>query len=171
MAEWLKAAVLKTAKGRKPFVGSNPTRSVLSHTGEPHQGAMKILRFAVGAIAIMMVASCKKSGTEPATSGVITVIITPSAAAVKPGQQVQLQATVAGPPGIPTTVAWRSNDPQYATVSGTGLVTGIAEGAASIRASWTEDPEEFSIAIITVTSTRVAEAQPTTGARAAARSK
>ena len=121
---------------------------------------MNVPRFAVCVVAVMALASCKKSGTEPATSAVITVVITPSTAAVKPGDQVQLRGTVTGPPGIPTTVFWQSNDPQFATVSSTGLVTGVAEGTAHIRATWTEDPLEFNVAIILVTSTPITDAQP-----------
>jgi uncharacterized protein YjdB len=132
---------------------------------------MRLLSIAVGALALTFASSCKKSGTEPGTSGVITVSITPSSAAIKPGGQVQLRATVTGPPGIPNTVTWRSNDPTFASVSSTGLVTGIAEGAANIRASWTEDPEEFSIAVVIVTSTPISDGQPLTNPRAAAKSK
>ncbi len=121
---------------------------------------MNIPRFTVCTVALMALASCRKSGTEPTTSGVITVVITPSTAAVKPGEQVQLRGTVTGPPGIPTTVYWQSNDIQYATVSSTGLVTGVAEGTAHIRATWTEDPEEFSVAVILVTSTPIVDGQP-----------
>ena len=120
---------------------------------------MMPLRIAVGTLAMVVLASCNKSGTAPVASSVITVIITPSVAAVKPGEKVQLRATVAGPPGIPTTVTWRSNDPDLASVNGTGLVTGIAEGTASIRATWTEDPNEFAIAIILVTATPIVEGQ------------
>ena len=121
---------------------------------------MRLLRIAAGALVLAVPMSCKKGGTEPVTSTVISVSITPSSGSVKPGQTLQLRATVAGPPGIPNTVTWRSQDPQFATVSGTGLVTGVSEGGASIRAAWTEDPEEFAIAVVLVTSTPITDGQP-----------
>ena len=57
---------------------------------------------------------------------------------IKVGETIQLQATV-----YPTTAnaAWSSEDPSIATVNSTGLVTGVAEGAATIKVASSADGE------------------------------
>jgi uncharacterized protein YjdB len=68
---------------------------------------------------------------------VASVTISPAAPAVRIGQTVALTATVRDSSGTPITgrsVTWTSLAPATATVNGTGVVTGVAEGSASIRA-------------------------------------
>jgi uncharacterized protein YjdB len=100
--------------------------------------------------------SCKH-GTAPESSTVINVLITPSTLAMKTGETKQLSAKITGPPGITQGVTWRSQDPDVASVSPNGVVTALNEGTAFIRATWTLDPEVYSLATIIVTSAPITE--------------
>jgi hypothetical protein len=69
---------------------------------------------------------------------VASVEIAPATATVSAGSTVQLTATpedAAGQPLAGRTVTWITDNAQVATVSGTGLVTGVAAGAATITAT------------------------------------
>src|SRR5437773_819613 len=69
---------------------------------------------------------------------VATVTVSPAAAAVQPGQTVQLTATTRDANGnilTGRTVTWASNNNPAATVSSSGLVTGVATGTALITAT------------------------------------
>jgi hypothetical protein len=63
-----------------------------------------------------------------------SISVSPSSASVAAGSTVQLTAN-ATPPGSATTFTWSSADNAVATVSTTGLVTGVAAGTATISAS------------------------------------
>lgn len=67
-----------------------------------------------------------------------TITVAPSPAGVRPGQTVQLTATPRNGAGDPVgglTIAWSSSTPAVATVDANGLVTGVANGTATITAS------------------------------------
>ena len=69
---------------------------------------------------------------------VSSVTITPAAVRLTVGETTQLQAGIAGPRGEPLSgreVAWSSSDEGVARVNGQGLVTAIAPGTATIRAT------------------------------------
>jgi uncharacterized protein YjdB len=68
---------------------------------------------------------------------VASVSISPAAPTVRVGQSVSLTASARDSGGAPITgrsVVWTSTAPSIVTVSATGVLTGVAEGAASIRA-------------------------------------
>ena len=102
---------------------------------------MKLARewLLIGAGALLPLA-CGNESTAPANSGarVGSVTVTPPAASVVVSHTLQLAATVrdadsnalVGPP-----VTWASGNPQVATVSATGLVTGVAADTATIVAA------------------------------------
>ena len=86
-------------------------------------------------------------GTTPGSSatpvkvlwGIQSVLVTPTGATVHVGGALQMAATVTLDPtasGTPA-IAWSSTDNSKATVSGAGLVTGIAVGTVGIRATAT----------------------------------
>jgi Bacterial Ig-like domain (group 2)/Periplasmic copper-binding protein (NosD) len=91
-------------------------------------------RARVGAVIAMLVltTACSSSPTNP--SGASSLIVT-GPTTLTPGLMVQLTAT--GPGGTPVTasVSWQSSTPSVATVSGTGVVTAVAPGSATITAS------------------------------------
>lgn len=106
---------------------------------------------------VLAVSVACKSGTAPPSSGFIDIEITPSAPVVTQGKTLQMKAKVLGPPGIPQGITWRSQNTDVATISASGLVTGLAEGVAPIRATWVEDAEEYRIVELIVTSIPVEE--------------
>jgi len=69
---------------------------------------------------------------------VATVAVSPATVSVLPGATTQLTATVSDANGKPLTdrtVTWSSSDQSKATVSQTGLVTGVAYGQVTITAT------------------------------------
>jgi uncharacterized protein YjdB len=78
--------------------------------------------------------------TVVATSppGVVSFAVTPSSMSLAPGQSSQASATAQMLPGFTApTVTWTSLAPAIATVSSTGLITGVAQGSAVVTASIT----------------------------------
>lgn len=72
----------------------------------------------------------------PPTVG--SVVVTLNSPALNPGQTTQAMAAVFSTTGAPinaATVSWSSSDPAIATVSSTGLVTGVTGGTTSIIAT------------------------------------
>ncbi|PYP18109.1 MAG: hypothetical protein DMD52_02690 [Gemmatimonadetes bacterium] len=69
---------------------------------------------------------------------VASVAVSPAPASVQAGQTVQLTATPKDASGTPLagrTVTWASDNTAVATVSGSGLVSGVAAGSATITAT------------------------------------
>ena len=98
----------------------------------------------------LALAGCSHSGTEPAPPppppvpppppppSVRSIAITPSGASVVAGQTVQLSATAkdsAGHTVSGVSFTWASANESFATVSGSGLVTGVNAGTARISAT------------------------------------
>jgi uncharacterized protein YjdB/glycosidase len=77
------------------------------------------------------------------------VSVTPTTATVKAGLTIQLSATVAPANATNQNVTWTSGNTAVATVSTTGLVTGVAAGTATITAK-TADGAHTATAAITV---------------------
>ncbi|HKT07315.1 MAG TPA: Ig-like domain-containing protein [Gemmatimonadaceae bacterium] len=66
-----------------------------------------------------------------------TVVVSPSSVSIQPKQTAQLTANVRNSQGqtMTTTVSWLSGDPTLASVSGSGLVTGLSSGTTTVTAS------------------------------------
>jgi uncharacterized protein YjdB len=86
------------------------------------------------------------SGTIPVTG----VSVVPTTASIDVDDTVQLTATVAPSDATNKNVSWSSSDTAVATVSSSGLVTGVAEGTATITVT-TEDGSFTAQCTITVT--------------------
>lgn len=74
----------------------------------------------------------------PPPAPVATVTVTPSTTSVAPGATTQLTVTLRDANGnvlTGRTVAWTTSAAAVATVSGTGVVTGVAAGSATITAT------------------------------------
>ena len=69
---------------------------------------------------------------------VATVSVAPATGTIAPGKTLQLEATTRDASGaalIDRDISWSSSREGVATVSGSGLVTGVADGQAAITAS------------------------------------
>src|SRR5207253_629323 len=91
--------------------------------------------------ATITAASEGKSGTSTITVTpvpVASVEVTPATASVQAGQTVQLTATPRDAGGTPLsgrTVTWSSSNTAVATVSNSGVVSGVTPGSATITAT------------------------------------
>src|SRR5439155_778674 len=78
------------------------------------------------------------AGITVATVPVTSVAISPATASLRVGQTVQLTATPRDSAGTALTgrpVTWASSTPSVATVNGSGLVTGVTPGSATMTAT------------------------------------
>src|SRR5207249_4018058 len=104
------------------------------------------------------------SGTALVTvtqASVASVAVSPASGSVPVGQTLQLTATlqdVNGNPLTGRTVTWTSSNPSVATVSTSGVVTGVTVGAATITAA---SEGQSGTAAITVTAVVVPVASVT----------
>jgi len=77
------------------------------------------------------------AGSQP-PAPVATVTLTPGSATLNEGQTLQLTATLKdanGNPLVGRSITWSSSNPSAAGVNGTGLVTGVTAGSATITAT------------------------------------
>ncbi|MGH6692445.1 MAG: Ig-like domain-containing protein, partial [Gammaproteobacteria bacterium] len=105
----------------------------------------------------------KAGGHSEPVVPVASVEVAPATADVSVGSTVQLTAFLKDAVGEPIdgrTITWSSDAPQFATVSSTGLVTGIAIGAATITATSEGISGDASVAV-TSNSVPVASVQVT----------
>jgi len=108
------------------------------------------------AAVIVAAISCKGDSLEPSGGDVASVVITPPTATVAVGANATLVAEVLDGAGKTLTgikVVWASDDPSIATVSSSGVVTGVATGVVHIAASAVG---KSAIAEVTVNPTPVA---------------
>lgn len=64
-----------------------------------------------------------------------SVQISPAALSTTPGTETMLAGTITAQPNVSATLSWVSSDTSIATVSNSGLVTGVAVGTARITAT------------------------------------
>ena len=89
-----------------------------------------------------------------------SVVVTPAPGSVKFGQQVQLSATTLDSAGDTLTgrvVTWSSSAPAVATVSASGLVTGIMTGKAVITAASEGVTGSSTVSVTAIKPARVAD--------------
>src|SRR5262245_38607764 len=103
-----------------------------------------------------VVTACKSDSLDPDGGAAASVVITPSTATVAVGANAPLKAEVldaAGGAIVGTKVVWATEDAAIATVSQSGVVTGVKVGSVQIAAS---AQGKSAIAQITVNPTPVA---------------
>jgi len=86
----------------------------------------------------VMILGCGGEATGPGRASVASVVVTPPSASVYQGQTAQLIATLRDPGGAALNdraVTWASDATAVATVSGSGLVTAVGPGTATITAT------------------------------------
>ena len=142
-----------------------PGRSITWISGAPSVATVTQsgLVTAVGAGSALIFAASEGISTSVtvtvSTVGVAQVRMTPASGTVQQGKTLQLAAQpvdVNGTPIAGRTVTWNSSRPTVASVSSTGLVTGIAQGTADLTA--TVDGV-IGTSVITVTAIPVASVQ------------
>ena len=103
-----------------------------------------------------MITAVSVADTTRQSTSIVTVrsapqvTVSPSTATVEPGEQVQLAAAVQADAGVSTAVTWRTSSAATATVSASGLVTGVANGTATITAVSVADTSRRASATVTV---------------------
>jgi Bacterial Ig-like domain (group 2)./Bacterial pre-peptidase C-terminal domain. len=107
-----------------------------------------VVRFFSGALLAALVYGC---GDNTPTSGPSTGLleIDPPYAGFLTGETVQLRAMLNGVPV--SNVTWQTSDASIATVSSTGLVTGVGNGRVAISATMVDDASRMRSASMTVT--------------------
>lgn len=96
------------------------------------------MRKAILALAALSVVGACGGPTDPPPNEVVTVTVTTPSPSIVVGATAQLTATAIKKDGSSLanpSVTWQSNAPNVATVSNTGLVTGVAVGTAVIQAT------------------------------------
>jgi hypothetical protein len=115
----------------------------------------------VAAVLGLAAAGCGSSPVEPTPvptpratptpAPTVTAVRIDGASSVSEGETVQLKAMAEGSQGaaqdVTTQATWRSSDPAVATVSATGLVTGVRTGTADISAAYQGQTGRRSLAI------------------------
>ena len=94
-------------------------------------------------VALIGLAACSSDGGTghlvgaPSGSAVANVAVSPSSATLEVGRTLQLTATLFGGNGqeLSGDVSWTSSTSSIASVTNSGLVTAVAEGAATITGS------------------------------------
>jgi uncharacterized protein YjdB len=127
---------------------------------------MRCSKSCVWWLAALVVAaiSCKSDSLDPDGGAVASVVIAPSKATVAVGATVPLSAEVLDAAGRAMTghkIVWATGDAAIATVSNTGVVTGVAIGTVQVAASAVG---KSAVAEVTVNPTPVASVRlsPTT---------
>lgn len=93
--------------------------------------------------------------------GVRAIQVNPTNASIRAGDTQPFSATFDADPGVSTAVTWASTDNAIATVNSAGLVTGVAAGSTTIRATSVADPRRSATGTITVTPARGVSVAPT----------
>ena len=105
-----------------------------------------VVRFVSSALLAAVVYGCSdNSPTVGPSAGLLAV--DPPFAGVDMGTTQQMTATLNGD-AVPVT--WATSDASVATVSSTGLVTGVAVGSAAVTATAVSDPAQLRSASISV---------------------
>lgn len=104
-----------------------------------------------GAI-LATVAACGDDVTviAPPGGGINSVTVAPDQATIQVQGTVQMIAAVNADSGIATTVTWASSNPAVASISATGLVTGVTAGTVGITACSTVNTSACGAATVTV---------------------
>lgn len=95
----------------------------------------------------LLLAAC----SDPVSSKISSVTVTPAALNMNPGKTDKLTASVSGTGTYNSKVKWTSSNQAVATVSETGQVTAVAVGEATITATSVADSSKSGSAKITVT--------------------
>src|SRR5437660_9977042 len=94
------------------------------------------------ALALFLLPACGNDSTAPRQPAVASVAVAPTTSSLTVGDTVRLAATVKDASGnvlSDRVVTWASGNPAVATVSGTGLVTGVQANAQQVMITATSE--------------------------------
>ena len=112
------------------WTSESPTVATVNSTG-----LVTAVAIGTATIRVTSVADTRVSTTASITvQGVRNISVTPATVSLGAGQTQALQATVQIDAGLPATVTWRTSSATIATVSAAGVVSGVAQGIATITA-------------------------------------
>jgi uncharacterized protein YjdB len=130
------AVSVLTVDGALAVVGWSSSNTAVASVS--NGGLVTALALGVTTITATSLIDSTKSASIAITVGfraaVNSVSIAPSSATIAVGGTQALTATVSAVGGARTDVTWGTSDQAIATVSTTGVVTGVAEGIANITA-------------------------------------
>jgi glucose/arabinose dehydrogenase len=111
-------------------------------------------RASVAGALTLLIGGCGDDSTQPPPPPTVaSIVVTPTAATIDSGQTVQLSDTVKDAAGNVLTdrvVTWSSSDANIASVSSSGLVTGVHPGDATITATSEGQSATAQITVIAV---------------------
>ncbi len=126
---------------------ANPSVAIIGQTGQ-------LTAVSMGTTTISAIAVADTMRRATATVTVVPVVrdleVTPAAVSIIMGETRQLAASVSADAGLTRAVLWRSGNPAVASVSSTGLVTGITAGTAMLTVIAQADTTQRVTALITV---------------------
>ncbi|KFJ06033.1 alpha-amylase [Bifidobacterium thermophilum] len=131
----LSAAVSPSNATSRTVTWSSSDASVASVTGTGNVTAVKAGTATITATAGGKSASVKVTVTDPGAKVDVQSVSISGAGTVAAGKTIQLTATVSPSNATNKTVTWASLDPSVATVSSTGVVTGVKAGTTTILAT------------------------------------
>lgn len=79
-----------------------------------------------------------------------SIAISPTSLSLAPTESFTFAVAVTGDPGASQAAIWRSSDPSTVSISGTGVVTGVRIGSATITALAAGDTTKRATALVTV---------------------
>jgi hypothetical protein len=101
------------------------------------------MRFRSALVALLTL-SCVDSAGITSSGGLVVTI--PSNGSITVGDQIQVTATAA--PGISAPLSWSSSNESVATVTQSGIVTGVTAGSATISASAGENSGSATVNVV-----------------------
>jgi hypothetical protein len=115
----------------------------VEHTSMTHRN---VVRFFSTALVAALALGCGDNVPNVGPSAGL-LLVDPPFAGIDQGTTIGLFASLNG---LEVPVTWASSDAAVATVSASGVVTGVAAGRASVTATKTDDPTQVRSASITV---------------------
>lgn len=141
----LAAQVRNTSNSAVTWRSSNAATALVTSSGD-------VTGVAPGSVRITAVSQAdttKSGGVDIVVSAPVGISVAPASVPLSVGQTQQLTATVTN--SANSAVTWQSSAPAVATVSGSGLVTAVGAGSATILVTSVADPTRTAQATVTVT--------------------
>lgn len=116
----------------------------------PSAASLSLSLHRLAFLALGSVIACGPAPGPVSPSQVTSVLVSPPSLTLGVGSVTNLTVSVRGDAGVDQTVSWSSKNPDVATVSATGAVTGIAPGIATVIATSAFDKSKASASVVTV---------------------